>query len=87
MAGKWIQEAIKKPGSFTSYAEKKGIGMKEAIAKGKKSKNPTTKRRANLAETLRKLGKKRKKKKSSKKESMKQYMKRRNKQTSFSGSV
>lgn len=85
MASKWIQEAIKKPGSFKKYAEKGKMGMKEAISKGKKSKNPTTKRRANLAETLRKLGKKRKKAK--KKESTKEYINRRNKQTSFGGSV
>jgi len=84
MPGKWIQNAIKKPGSFKSYAKKKNLGMREAIAKGKKSKNPTTKRRANLAETLGKL--RRKKKQTKKKETMKEYMKRKNTQT-YSGSV
>ena len=51
---KWIQEAIKKPGSL-----RKTLGVKkgEKIPAGKlekatHSKNPTTARRARLAETL-----------------------------------
>lgn len=54
---KWIQKAIKKPGSFTKYAERKGMSMSEAIEAGKKSPNPTTRKRAVLAETLRKINK------------------------------
>lgn len=58
---KWIQKAIKKEGAFTSWAKRKGLSMSEAIREGKKSKNPTIRRRAVLAETLRKLAKRRKK--------------------------
>lgn len=56
----WIQSAIKKPGSFTSYCKKQGFkGVTSAcIAKAKRSKNPKTRKRANLAETLRKMRKK-----------------------------
>jgi hypothetical protein len=57
--GGWIQDAIKKPGAL-----RKSLGVKEGavIPKGKlksaaNSSNPTTARRANLAMTLRKLGK------------------------------
>lgn len=60
---KWIQKAIKNPGAFTRWAKRQGLSMSEAIRKGKKSKNPTIRRRAILAETLRKLAKKRKKRK------------------------
>ena len=57
---KWIQKAIKNPGSFTAYCKRKGYkGVTQAcINEGKKSKNPTIRRRANLAQTLRKLRKK-----------------------------
>lgn len=55
---KWIPKKIKK-GSFTAYC--KSLGYKgvtaECIAKGKKSKNPTTRKRANLASTFRKMKK------------------------------
>jgi hypothetical protein len=50
----WIQSAIKKPGSLRRAAGvKKGqkISGKE-LAKLAKSKNPTTRKRANLATTL-----------------------------------
>jgi hypothetical protein len=50
----WIQSAIKKPGSLRRAAGvKKGqkISGKE-LAKLAKSKNPTTRKRANLAKTL-----------------------------------
>jgi len=60
---KWIQEAIKKPGAFTEWCRRQGFSgtTKECIEKGKRSSNPTTRRRAVLAETLKKLAKKRKK--------------------------
>jgi hypothetical protein len=56
----WIQEAIKKPGSFTAYCKRKGYKgvTKKCIEEGKKSKNPTVRKRATLAETLRKMKKK-----------------------------
>jgi len=50
----WIQKAIKKPGSLRKAAGvKKGqkISGKE-LTKLSKSKNPTTRKRANLAKTL-----------------------------------
>ena len=57
--GGWIQDAIKKPGAL-----RKSLGVKqgETIPKNKlktaaKSSNPLTAKRANLAMTLRKLGK------------------------------
>ena len=52
---KWIQGAIKNKGSFTRWCRQQGFsGVTSAcIAAGKKSKNPTTRRRANLAQTLR----------------------------------
>ena len=57
---KWIPKNLKK-GAFTSWCSAQGFGNKvtsECIAAGKKSKNPTTRRRANLAATFRKLHKK-----------------------------
>jgi len=61
---KWIQEAIKKPGAFTEWCKRRGYSgvTQECIEEGKRSSNPTTRRRAHLAETLRKMNKKRKKK-------------------------
>lgn len=61
VAKNWIQKAIKKPGAFKAWAKRQGLSMSEAIEKGKHSRNPTIRRRAILAETLRKLAKKRKK--------------------------
>lgn len=57
---KWIQGAIKHKGSFTAWCKKQGFdGVTEAcILKGIKSKNPTIRRRAFLARTLRRLRKK-----------------------------
>jgi len=53
----WIQGAIKKPGAL-----RKTLGVKEgekipekALKKAEKSKNYTTRKRAILAETLRKM--------------------------------
>ena len=53
----WIQGAVKKPGSFTSYCKRAGYtGVTEScIAKALKSKNATTRRRANLAKVFRKM--------------------------------
>jgi len=68
---RWIQEVTKKmekkgtKGAFTEWCRRRGYsGVTQAcIEEGKRSKNPTTRRRAYLAETLRKIAKKRKKKK------------------------
>jgi len=58
MAKKWIAAAIKKPGSFTAQA--KGAGKSVAqFAQEKKGAPGKTGKRARLAITLRKLGKKR----------------------------
>lgn len=62
---KWIQKAIKRPGAFTKKAKKAGksvSGMAAAVTKNPERYNPTTVRQANLAKTLKKIGKKRKKK-------------------------
>jgi len=50
----WIQKAIKKPGSLRKAAGvKKGQKInKTELNKLAKSKNPTTRKRANLAKTL-----------------------------------
>ena len=59
MAKKWIAGAIKKPGALRkSLGVKKGAKIPTAkLNKAAHSKNPTTKKRANLAKTLRKLKK------------------------------
>jgi hypothetical protein len=59
MAEKWIQKAIKKPGALRkTLGVKRGEKIPEAkLEKAEKSKNPTTARRARLAETLRGLSK------------------------------
>lgn len=56
---KWIQGAIKHPGAL-----KKTLGVKEGekipeskLKKAEHSKNPTTAKRAHLAETLKKMHK------------------------------
>lgn len=60
MATKWIQKAIKKPGALRkSLGVKKGKKIPAAkLAKAAKSKNPTLRRRAILAKTLKKLRRK-----------------------------
>lgn len=60
MAKKFIQEAIKKPGALrASLKVKKGEKIPEAkLKKAEHSKNPKTKKRAILAETLKKMHKK-----------------------------
>ena len=57
---RWMQSAVKKKGSFTAYCKRQGYkGVTRAcINKGKKSSNPTTRRRATLAQTFRKYRKK-----------------------------
>ena len=64
MAGKWIQKAIKNKGALRKALKvKKGKKISaKALSKAAKSKNPTLRRRAILAKTLRKLAAKRKKK-------------------------
>jgi len=54
MSSKWIQEAIKHPGALKkSLGVKKGEKIPEAkLKKAEHSKNPTTAKRARLAETL-----------------------------------
>jgi len=60
MAEKWIQKAIKKPGALReSLHVKKGEKIPESkLKKAEHSKNPITKKRAVLAETLKKMHKK-----------------------------
>lgn len=48
---KWIQGAVKKPGSFTAYCG--GKVTDACIEKGKHSDDPKTKKRAVLAQTFR----------------------------------
>jgi len=54
---RWIQKAIKKPGALRKTLKAKpGEPIPAAkLKKAEKSKNPTTARRARLAETLKKL--------------------------------
>ncbi len=58
---KWIQSAIKHPGSLTAKAEKAGAITKDGTIKqsylNKPSKNATTQKQKNLAKTLGKLRK------------------------------
>jgi len=51
---KWISEAIKKPGSLRKSLHMKGDEPipESKLKKAEHSKNPTTRKRANLAETL-----------------------------------
>lgn len=60
---KWIQGAIKHPGSFTAWCKKQGFShaTEACIKKGEKSSNPTIRKRATLAKTLKGLAKKKKK--------------------------
>ena len=60
MAKKWIQKAIKKPGALRkSLGVKKGKDIPESkLEKATHSKNPKTRKRAVLAETLKKMRKK-----------------------------
>jgi hypothetical protein len=60
MAEKWIQGAIKKPGALhKSLGVPEGKKIPEAkLKKAEHSKNPTTAKRARLAETLKGMKKK-----------------------------
>ena len=60
MAEKWIQKAIKHKGALrNSLHVKEGEKIPASkLKKAEHSKNPTTKRRAVLAETLKKMHKK-----------------------------
>lgn len=60
MNKKFIQEAIKKPGALRkSLHVKEGENIPESkLKKAEHSKNPTTRKRAVLAETLKHLRKK-----------------------------
>ena len=59
MAEKWIQKAIKKPGALRkSLHVKKGEKISAAkLEKAEHSKSPTLRKRAVLAETLKKMHK------------------------------
>lgn len=59
MAEKWIQKAIKKPGSLRkSLGVKKGEKIPESkLKKAEHSKNQKTRKRAVLAETLKNMHK------------------------------
>jgi hypothetical protein len=53
--GKWIQSAIKKPGSFTAQANKAGMSVpafRDKVLSNKEAYSSTTVKRANLAKTL-----------------------------------
>ncbi len=60
MAKQWIQEAIKKPGALRkSLGVKKGEKIPASkLKKAEHSKNPKTRKRAALAETLKKMHRK-----------------------------
>ena len=55
----WMRKAVNKPGSFTKYCKSKGYkGVTDkCIKQAKKSKNPTTRKRATLAQTFKKINK------------------------------
>lgn len=58
--GKWIQSAIKNPGSFTKQAQSAGMsvaGFKNKVLANKEDYSSTTVKRANLANTLSKMRK------------------------------
>lgn len=57
MAKKWIQKAIKHPGALhKTLGVKKGQKIPASkLKKAEHSKNPTTRKRAHLAETLKKM--------------------------------
>jgi len=58
--GKWIKNAIKKPGSFTAQAKKAGMSVpafRDKVLANKEKFSSTTVKRANLAKTLSKMKK------------------------------
>tara|TARA_Y100000004_G_scaffold170626_1_gene205846 strand:- start:565 stop:783 length:219 start_codon:yes stop_codon:yes gene_type:complete len=63
---KWIQKAVKNPGSFTAKAKKRGITSAQLQANVEANPDrydETTRKQAQLRETLVKLNKKKKAKK------------------------
>ena len=56
MAKKWIQGAIKRPGTLTRQAKAAGMSVSAYIAHPPKGISTTTKRRIALAKTFRRLG-------------------------------
>jgi hypothetical protein len=62
--GKWIQEAIKRPGEFTEKARRRGMTVAqfaEQVIRNPERYDTRTVRQAHLAKTLRKLARRRKK--------------------------
>jgi len=61
---KWMQSAVKKKGAFTEWCKRKGYkGVTSGcIKEGKKSKDPVTRKRAVLAETFKRYGRRKAKK-------------------------
>lgn len=60
---KWIQDAIKNPGSFTGKAKKRGITtaqLQANVEKNPEEYDEKTRKQANLRETLVRLNKKKK---------------------------
>lgn len=58
--GKWIQKAIKKPGSFTAQAKRAGMStssFRDKVLSNKEKFSSTTVKRANFAKTLSKMKK------------------------------
>lgn len=58
---KWIQDAVKEPGSFTKQAKSEGMSVQafaDKVTKPGSKASTKTKRRANLAKTLGKMSKK-----------------------------
>lgn len=58
--GKWIQKAIKKPGSFAAQAKRAGMStsaFRDKVLANKSKFSATTVKRANLAKTLSKMKK------------------------------
>lgn len=63
--GFWIGPAIQRPGAFTAKAKGAGMGVQEyaqEVTRPGSKASTRTKKQANLAKTLKKLGKKKKKK-------------------------
>jgi hypothetical protein len=59
MPAKWIRDAIKHPGAFTAKAKAAGESVQAYAAQVTKpgaKASTTTKRQANLAKTLKKMG-------------------------------
>jgi len=68
---KWIQSAIKKPGTFTAKARKKGITpaqLQANVEKDPDKYDEKTRKQAQLRETLVKINKNKKDKKNASKE-------------------